>query len=178
MAIEIKVPALGESVTEATVGQWFKQPGDAVNVYEPLVELETDKVTVEVPSPSAGVLASITVPQGKTVAVGAVLGAIDGAGARAPAASTAPAAPPSAPPPPAAPEKVAAPPPEPSTRSGADGDGGMPPAPAARKILEEKGLNPADVPGSGRRGQILKQDALAASAAAARPAAAPRANVP
>jgi|SRR5215470_4136766 len=188
MAIEIKVPALGESVTEATVGQWFKQPGDAVNVDEPLVELETDKVTVEVPSPSAGVLASITVPQGKTVAVGAVLGAIDGAGARAPAASTAPAAPPSAPPPPAAPEKVAAPPPaaaaptapppEPSARSGADGDGGMPPAPAARKILEEKGLNPADVAGSGRRGQILKQDALAATAAAARPAAAPRANVP
>src|SRR5215470_2243914 len=88
MAIEIKVPALGESVTEATVGQWFKQPGDAVNVDEPLIELETDKVTVEVPSPSAGVLASITVPQGKTVAVGAVLGAIDGAGARAPAART------------------------------------------------------------------------------------------
>src|SRR5262244_427713 len=88
MAIEIKVPALGESVTEATVGQWFKQPGDAVNVDEPLVELETDKVTV-----------------------GAVLGAIDGAGTRVPAASTAPAAPPSAPPPPAAPETVAAPPP-------------------------------------------------------------------
>src|SRR4029453_15512076 len=79
MAIEIKVPALGESVTEATVGQWFKQPGDAVAVDEPLVELETDKVTVEVPAPSAGVLADIKVPQGGTVAVGAVLGAIDNA---------------------------------------------------------------------------------------------------
>ena len=74
MAIEITVPALGESVTEATVGQWFKKPGDAVAVDEPLVELETDKVTVEVPAPAAGVLADIKVPQGTTVAVGSVLG--------------------------------------------------------------------------------------------------------
>ena len=80
MAIEIKVPALGESVTEATVGQWFKQPGDAVAVDEPLVELETDKVTVEVPAPSAGVLAAIKVPQGGTVAVGTVLGGDSGDG--------------------------------------------------------------------------------------------------
>ena len=82
MAIEIKVPALGESVTEATVGQWFKQPGDPVAVDEPVVELETDKVTIEVPAPSAGVLAAIKVPQGSTVAVGTVLGAIANAGAQ------------------------------------------------------------------------------------------------
>ena len=81
MAIEIKVPALGESVTEATVGQWFKKPGEAVAVDEPLVELETDKVTVEVPAPAAGVLADIKVAQGATVAVGSVLGSIsEGAG--------------------------------------------------------------------------------------------------
>ena len=87
MAIEIKVPALGESVTEATVGQWFKQPGDPVAVDEPLVELETDKVTIEVPAPAAGVLAAIKVPQGTTVAVGSVLGAIANAGAQPGAAN-------------------------------------------------------------------------------------------
>src|SRR5262245_63206396 len=82
MAIEITVPALGESVTEATVGQWFKKPGDAVNADEPLVELETDKVTVEVPAPAAGVLADIKVEQGATVGIGSVLGSIsEGAGA-------------------------------------------------------------------------------------------------
>ena len=77
MAIEIVVPALGESVTEATVGQWFKKPGDAVAADEPLVELETDKVTVEVPAPAAGVLADIKVEQGTTVAIGSVLGSIE-----------------------------------------------------------------------------------------------------
>src|SRR5215470_6600049 len=76
MTIEIRVPALGESVTEATVGQWFKKPGDAVNVDEPVLELETDKVTLEVPAPAAGVLSEIKVQQGSTVAVGSVLGSI------------------------------------------------------------------------------------------------------
>src|SRR5262245_33155178 len=167
MAIEITVPALGESVTEATVGQWFKKPGDAVAVDEPLVELETDKVTVEVPAPSAGVLSEIKVPQGSTVAVGAVLGAIDGVaaslGRTAPAAE--PAAQPTAqasatPPGPAskpAPEQQA--PAGDRAASGAD----MPAAPAARKIMAEKGLAGADVVGSGRRGQILKEDAVAAA---------------
>ncbi len=95
MAIEIKVPALGESVTEATVGQWFKKPGEAVKVDEPLVELETDKVTVEVPSPVAGVLSDIKVEQGATVGIGSVLGSIkEGAAAAAqPAAACASAAP-------------------------------------------------------------------------------------
>src|SRR6266849_1402531 len=100
---EIRVPALGESVTEATIGKWFKQPGDPVAVDEPLVELETDKVTIEVPAPAAGVLGDIAAKDGETVAVGALLGQIkDGAkegptapGAKAPAppAEKAPPAP-------------------------------------------------------------------------------------
>jgi 2-oxoglutarate dehydrogenase E2 component (dihydrolipoamide succinyltransferase) len=161
MAIDIMVPALGESVTEATVGQWFKKPGDTVSVDEPILELETDKVTLEVPAPAAGVLADIKVPQGATVAVGAVLGSISADGAAAVKSAAKPAAP-------ASPSPAAAPPkPAPAP---AAGDGSMPPAPAARKLMEEKGLGPADVPGSGRRGQILKEDVIAA---AAKPAAQP-----
>src|SRR5215467_4774205 len=88
---DIRVPTLGESVTEATVGKWFKRPGDAVAVDEPLVELETDKVTLEVPAPAAGVLSDIAVKDGDTVAVGALLGQIkEGAGA-APKTATSPA---------------------------------------------------------------------------------------
>ena len=153
MAVEIRVPTLGESVTEATVGKWFKKAGDAVKIDEPLCELETDKVTVEVPAPSAGVLAEIAVPEGTTVAVGSVLGMIKegaaGATATAPAAAAAPAA---AKAPAAVPAATA-----------------MPPAPSAAKILEEKGISATDVAGSGKRGQVLKEDALAA---AAKPAAA------
>jgi 2-oxoglutarate dehydrogenase E2 component (dihydrolipoamide succinyltransferase) len=174
MPIEILVPALGESVTEATVGQWFKKPGDAVKADEPLVELETDKVTVEVPAPAAGVLGDIKVPQGSTVAIGSVLGSIEeGAGsprskprgeARAPTAKpiTAPLAEatPAAKP---APERSAAP----AAERRGDARSDMPPAPAARKLLEEKGMAAANVQGSGRRGQILKEDVVAA---AARPA--------
>jgi len=85
---EIRVPTLGESVTEATIGRWFKKAGDAVAVDEPLVELETDKVTIEVPAPSAGVLGEIAANDGETVAVGALLGQItDGAAAAKPAAA-------------------------------------------------------------------------------------------
>src|ERR1700726_2528278 len=103
---EIRVPTLGESVTEATIGKWFKKPGDAVAVDEPLVELETDKVTIEVPAPAAGVLAEIAAKDGETVAVGALLGQIqDGAGA-APRAKPAPKAEKSSP--------AAAAPPQPS----------------------------------------------------------------
>src|ERR1700681_2996846 len=98
---EIRVPTLGESVTEATIGKWFKKPGEAVAVDEPLVELETDKVTIEVPAPAAGVLSEIAAKNGETVAVGALLGAISpGAGAAAPAAEAAPPAPPIVAPPP------------------------------------------------------------------------------
>jgi 2-oxoglutarate dehydrogenase E2 component (dihydrolipoamide succinyltransferase) len=165
MATDIKVPALGESVTEATVGQWFKKPGEAVKVDEPLVELETDKVTVEVPSPVAGVLSDIMVQQGSTVGIGSVLGSIkEGAAATAqPAASPQPA-----PAPAKQPEKAAAPA-KPAPAAPPSGNGGMPPAPAARKMMEEKGLSAGDVQGSGRRGQVLKEDV---AAAAAKPSAA------
>ncbi len=159
MAVEIRVPTLGESVTEATVGKWFKKAGDAVRIDEPLCELETDKVTVEVPAPAAGVLADIAVAQGTTIAVGGLLGSIrEGAGA-APVAAAAPVKSPAA----AAPSMAAT------------VNGGMPPAPSAAKILFEKGISPADVAGTGRRGQILKEDAVAA---AAKPAAAMTAQAP
>ncbi len=170
MTIEIKVPALGESITEATVGQWFKKPGDAVKADEPLVELETEKVTVEVPAPAAGVLADIKVAQGATVGIGSVLGSIsEGAAAARPAAPQ----PTAAPTPPKASEAA---PPKGTPAAAASGNGGMPPSPAARRVMEEKGLSEADVRGSGRRGQILKEDAVAASArtVGSAPAAAPR----
>ncbi|MFZ4809627.1 MAG: 2-oxoglutarate dehydrogenase complex dihydrolipoyllysine-residue succinyltransferase [Hyphomicrobiaceae bacterium] len=144
MATEIRVPTLGESVTEATVGQWFKKTGDAVKADEPLCELETDKVTVEVPSPASGVLTDINVEKGTTVAVGSVLGLIrEGAAA----AAAAPAA--------AAARPAAAPTPAPAPASA------MPPAPAARKMMEEAGLSADQVEGSGKRGQILKGDVAA-----------------
>jgi 2-oxoglutarate dehydrogenase E2 component (dihydrolipoamide succinyltransferase) len=168
MAIEIKVPALGESVTEATVGQWFKKPGEAVKVDEPLVELETEKVTVEVPAPVGGVLSDIKVEQGSTVGIGSVLGSIkEGAAATAQPAAAQPA-----PAPAKQPEKAAAAPAAPAKPAPAaapSGNGGMPPAPAARKMMEEKGLSAGDVQGSGRRGQVLKEDV---AAAAAKPSAA------
>jgi len=162
MTIEIKVPTLGESVTEATVGQWFKKAGDAVKVDEPLVELETDKVTVEVPAPSAGILSEIKVEKGTTVAIGALLGLLrEGAGAAAPAA----AAPAAAMAPAAAPA---------AAKVGTD----MPPAPAARKMMAEGGLSAEDVAGSGKRGQILKQDVIAATAGKAAAPSAARALAP
>jgi 2-oxoglutarate dehydrogenase E2 component (dihydrolipoamide succinyltransferase) len=170
MTIEIKVPALGESITEATVGQWFKKPGDSVNVDEPLVELETDKVTVEVPSPAAGVLSKVVVKQGATVEIGSVLGSIsEGAGAAAKPAPAPSESPPQAKTPPAAAASKPAEPPKASPSPKPGGNGGMPPAPAARKMMDEKGLSPDDVKGSGRRGQILKEDV---AAAAEKPAAA------
>src|ERR1700739_1424448 len=107
---EIRVPTLGESVTEATIGKWFKKPGEAVAVDEPLVELETDKVTIEVPAPAAGVLSDIAAKDGDTVAVGAVLGQIKaGAGAAPAKARWAPEPHPRAPPPPPNPAPAAAP---------------------------------------------------------------------
>ncbi|MEQ1649677.1 MAG: 2-oxoglutarate dehydrogenase complex dihydrolipoyllysine-residue succinyltransferase [Hyphomicrobiaceae bacterium] len=164
MAIEIKVPTLGESVTEATIGKWFKKAGDAIKVDEPLCELETDKVTVEVPAPSAGVLAEIIAEAGTTVAVGSVLGLIkEGAGGQA--ATTATAVPKTVAPAVAvAAARVATPAIAPSS---------MPPSPSARRVLDEKGLSAADVQGSGRRGQVLKEDAMTASAPAARAVPAP-----
>ena len=173
MATEVKVPALGESVTEATVAQWFKKAGDAVSVDEPLVELETDKVTVEVPAPASGVLTEILIEPGTTVEIGAILASIgEGSGkvAAKPAAKKeepkkeepkkeepkkAEAAPAPAPKPAAAPAPAA---------KTADQ------APAVRRIAEENNLDVSKVEGTGRDGRVTKGDALAAAAA---PAAAP-----
>jgi 2-oxoglutarate dehydrogenase E2 component (dihydrolipoamide succinyltransferase) len=155
---EIRVPTLGESVTEATIGRWFKKPGDAVAVDEPLVELETDKVTIEVPAPSAGTLGEISAKDGETVAVGALLGQInDGAAGAAakPAAAPAKAAAPAAPPPPAA---AAAPAAAPQKAPPTD----APLAPSVRKISAESGIDAATVPGSGKDGRVTKGDMLAA----------------
>lgn len=167
MTIEIKVPTLGESVTEATVGKWFKKPGDAVTMDEPLVELETDKVTVEVPAPSSGVMGDILVPQGATVAIGAVLAALKD-GARAPErTAVAPSRPTEAK---SELPKAAVKTQVPQNKSESYV---APPSPAARKTLAEAGVDPASVEGSGRRGQILKEDAVVAvaNAAPSKPAA-------
>jgi 2-oxoglutarate dehydrogenase E2 component (dihydrolipoamide succinyltransferase) len=172
---EIRVPTLGESVTEATIGRWFKKAGDAVAVDEPLVELETDKVTIEVPAPSAGTLGEIAAKDGETVAVGALLGQImDGAAGAAakPAAAPAKAAPP--PPPPAA----AAPAPAPAAPKAAPAD--APLAPSVRKISAESGIDAATVPGSGKDGRVTKGDMLAAiekAASAPTPVNQPAASV-
>ncbi len=180
MATEIRVPNLGESVVEATVGQWFKQAGEAVSADEPLVELETDKVTVEVPAPASGVLSEIMVKSGDTVAVGTVLGAIsDGAGKAKPAKAKSQPAPsdlarveaaaiaeePAMRAPEAAPAQVKELEREPVRREEVSMDE-MPPSPAARKLLAEAGLGAHDVKGSGRRGQVLKQDVPAKAAEA------------
>jgi 2-oxoglutarate dehydrogenase E2 component (dihydrolipoamide succinyltransferase) len=165
MAIEIRVPTLGESVTEATIGRWFKKAGEAVAADEPLVELETDKVTVEVPSPVSGTLASIAAKDGDTVAVGALLGAInEGAGGAKPAAKPAPKAEMKAAPakPTVAPQAAPAPAPA-ATKKLAD----APLMPSVRKLATESGVDPAAVSGSGKDGRVMKGDLLAAIASAA-----------
>ncbi len=154
MTVDIKVPALGESVTEAEVAKWYKQVGDAVGADEPLVELETDKVTLEVNAPAAGVLAEILAGEGSEVEVGAVLGRIDEAGASAAAA----------------PARLA-PEPEPEPEPAAP-----PLSPAVRKLVAEHDLDPSAIGGTGKDGRLLKADVeahLAAQAAAAEQAAAP-----
>ena len=194
MTIEIKVPTLGESVTSATVARWMKHEGEAVAMDEPLVELETDKVTVEVSAPSAGVLTSISAPEGSEVPVGALLGVVDGdAKASVATSKAAPKAAPQAPPasrpaanpqagvnaPPRAPGPVArpaTPPADVATHA---------PLPAAAKLIEEKHLSTGDIgTGSGKDGRITKGDVLEflnrpAPAAAPAPAArAPRTDEP
>ena len=158
---EIRVPTLGESITEATIGKWFKKPGDAVAVDEPLVELETDKVTIEVPAPAAGVLSDIAAKDGDTVAVGAVLGQIKEGAEEAPAKPQprpAAATPLPTPPKPAAAAAAAAPP--------AD----APLAPSVRKLSAESGVDASTVPGTGKDGRVTKGDMLAAiERAAAQP---------
>ncbi len=170
MSTEIRVPTLGESVTEATIGQWFKKVGDTVNADEPLVELETDKVTIEVPAPSAGVLEAIAANPGDTVDVGALLGAISAGGAGAAASAPAAAAP--------TPAKTEVPAanaagPEPIKPAGATDRA---PAPSAQKLINENGLDANSIGGSGKSGQVLKEDVLGALARTSTPAAAPAAK--
>jgi 2-oxoglutarate dehydrogenase E2 component (dihydrolipoamide succinyltransferase) len=168
---DVMVPALGESVSEATVSTWFKKPGDAVKQDEMLCELETDKVSVEVPSPVSGVLAEIIAPEGATVAANARLAIVtEGAAAAAPAPKAEPKA---------APAPVAAPAPAKATED----------APSAKKAMAEANLSPDQVQGTGRDGRIMKEDVArtvagaagaqaAAAAPAPAPAALPRAPVP
>ncbi|MGP9791618.1 2-oxoglutarate dehydrogenase complex dihydrolipoyllysine-residue succinyltransferase [Roseinatronobacter sp. NSM] len=155
-AVDVMVPALGESVSEATVASWFKKPGDAVEQDEMLCELETDKVSVEVPAPASGVLAEILAEEGSTVGAGGKLAVIfGGASASASSSTAAPAA---------------------TTNSGSRD---VEDAPSAKKLMAEKGLSSDQVTGTGRDGRIMKEDVQnAASAPAARPAATPAAPTP
>ena len=189
MSIEIKVPAMGESVTEATVARWFKKVGDTVARDEPLVELETDKVTVEVPSPAAGTLESIAVETGATVQVGTVLGSIaEGAGAARPTPARPVTQPTPVSPPPPAPQPVrpAPAPSQPAPAQTAPEPAPVPVMPSVRRISEETGISPSSLNGSGKGGRVTKGDMLSALEAraaerAARPApvvpSGPRANV-
>jgi 2-oxoglutarate dehydrogenase E2 component (dihydrolipoamide succinyltransferase) len=163
MSVEIKVPALGESVSSATVARWMKQPGEAVAADEPLVELETDKVTVEVPAPAAGVIEAIVAAAGAEVEVGAVLGLIAADAATGVAAAASKPAEAPKPPAPAAPAAA------------------RPPLPAAAKLMADHGVSPQAVTGTGKGGQVTKADVLkvieggaAKPAPAAAPAPAPK----
>jgi 2-oxoglutarate dehydrogenase E2 component (dihydrolipoamide succinyltransferase) len=186
MATEIRVPTLGESVSEATVGKWFKKAGDTVAADEPLLELETDKVTVEVPAPASGTLSEQAVKEGETVGVGALLGMIGEGGAAAKPAAKAEAKAE------AKPEAVA----QAAGKAGAEttkeaaeksakiaGDSpiekrDMPPAPAAAKMLAEANISADSVAGSGKRGQVLKADVLDAISKGAPSAPAETPSVP
>ncbi len=163
MSSEVKVPTLGESVAEATIGQWLKQPGDAVKLDEPIASLETDKVAVEVPAPAAGVMGAFQAREGDTVLVGAVIATIEDS---APAAGNQPIAP----------REEEAQPPASDT---------MPPkapaaaldastlSPAVRRAVLEHGVDPSRIKGSGKDGRLTKEDVLAAAQAKSAPAAAP-----
>ena len=170
MATEVKVPTLGESVTEATVGQWLKKPGEAVKVDEPIVSLETDKVAVDVPAPVAGTLGDIIAKEGDTVNVGALLALIN-EGAAATAA-------------PAAKAEAAAPAPAASAPVDDEEGGNLTLSPAVRRLVLEHGLDPSKIKGTGKDGRLTKDDVTAAvaagtaKAAASAPAAAPAAAAP
>ncbi|WP_203310653.1 2-oxoglutarate dehydrogenase complex dihydrolipoyllysine-residue succinyltransferase [Sphingomonas beigongshangi] len=160
MATEVTVPTLGESITEATLGEWLKQPGDAVAVDEPIASLETDKVSVEVPSPVAGVMGQHAVQVGDTVEVGALLATIeagDGAPAKTPAAEPAATATPAAPAPAAAAPQPAE-------------DAAAALSPSVRRAVLEHGVDPSTIQGTGKDGRLTKEDV--AAAASAKPAAA------
>ena len=165
MSTEVKVPTLGESVTEATIGEWLKQPGDAVAVDEPIASLETDKVAVEVPSPVAGVMGQQVAAVGDTVNVGAVIAVIEAGAGKAAA--------------PAAKAEAAAP--APAATAEEHGDGVTTLSPAVRRLVLEHGVDPTKIKGSGKDGRLTKEDVLAAASAApdaAAPAATPAAAAP
>ncbi|HEX6136518.1 MAG TPA: 2-oxoglutarate dehydrogenase complex dihydrolipoyllysine-residue succinyltransferase [Casimicrobiaceae bacterium] len=183
MRIEVKVPQLPESVAEATLVNWHKQPGEAVKRDENLIDIETDKVVLELPAPGDGVLAEITRPDGSTVTSNDVIAVIDtdakGSVASAPAAASA-----AAPVAPAAPASAKAPAPAgakaPAAASAGGGDGAAA-LPAARKMMAERGVEPASVAGTGRGGRITKGDvaeAIGARAEAPAPAARPAPPAP
>jgi 2-oxoglutarate dehydrogenase E2 component (dihydrolipoamide succinyltransferase) len=148
MATEIKVPVLGESITEATVGEWLKKPGEAVSADEPVASLETDKVSVEVPSPVAGVMGAYAARVGDTVQVGGVIGVIEASGA---AAAPAPAPAPVAPAPAPAQEEPA---------------GDLTLSPSVRRMVLENGIDPTQIKGTGKDGRLTKEDVQAAIDAA------------
>ena len=190
MAVELTVPALGESITEAVVGKWHKKVGDTVAVDEPVVVLETDKVTIDVPAPAAGTIAAIAHGEGDTVKIGDVLGSIaPGAGAAASAPAAKPAQP-SAPAPAQAPPPAAVAPPRaspvPAAQAAPSPDAGRqaPMTPVARAIADANGLDPATLRGSGASGRVMKDDVLTVleggrgGAAAAPAPAAPVASAP
>jgi 2-oxoglutarate dehydrogenase E2 component (dihydrolipoamide succinyltransferase) len=143
MATEIKVPTLGESITEATIGEWLKKPGEPVKADEPVASLETDKVSVEVPSPVAGVMGQYAAQVGDTVQVGAVIGTVEEGGAAAAAPAPAPAAAP-------APAPAAAPVEEPA--------GDLTLSPSVRRMVLEHGIDPTQIKGTGKDGRLTKED--------------------
>jgi len=159
MSTEVKVPVLGESITEATLGQWLKKPGEPVAVDEPIASLETDKVAVEVPSPVAGIMGAYAVEEGATVNVGAVIGSIDaGTGAAAAPAAAASAVTPAV-------TSTAAPAP-----AAASENSDLPLSPAVRRLVLELGIDPSKIKGTGKDGRLTKEDVVAAAKGA--PAAA------
>ncbi len=177
MSTEVKVPVLGESITEATLGEWLKKPGDAVAADEPIASLETDKVSVEVPSPVAGTMGQQVVKVGDTVSVGAVIGSIE-AGNVAPAAAPAAEAPRAAPPPPP-PSPALAPSPAPETAPASAAAQTL--SPSVRRLVLEKGVDPSSIKGTGKDGRLTKDDVMSAPVATkpapTAPAAAPANDV-
>ena len=161
MSTEVKVPVLGESITEATLGQWLKKPGEAVAIDEPIASLETDKVAIEVPSPVAGIMGAYAVEEGATVNVGAVIGSID-AGNSASAAAPAPVAAAIAP----AITTTAAPMPVAQVENN-----DLPLSPSVRRLVLELGIDPSKIKGTGKDGRLTKEDVVAAAKGAPTPSA-------
>ena len=170
MSTEVKVPVLGESITEATLGQWLKKPGEAVAIDEPIASLETDKVAIEVPSPVAGIMGAYAVEEGATVNVGAVIGSID-----AGTAAIAPTAAPIAAPAPAAAAAAVVPPSVATTAAPAPAveseSSDLPLSPAVRRLVLELGIDPSKIKGSGKDGRLTKEDVVAAAKGAPAPTA-------